>query len=468
MYVCGMTVYDYCHIGHARVMVVFDMVARWLRAKGYALTYVRNITDIDDKIIRRAVENNEPIAALTNRFIAAMNEDAALLGVLPPDHEPRATDYVPQMLDVIAALEKNGLAYQATLPNDQPGDVNFSVRLFEGYGKLSGKSLDELRAGERVALGDGKKDPLDFVLWKKSKPEEPQEVKWSSPWGEGRPGWHIECSAMSCSLLGKHFDIHGGGADLQFPHHENEIAQSEGAYSKATGKPFVNTWMHNGFVRVDNEKMSKSLGNFFTIREVLKKFDPEVIRFFILRAHYRSPLNYSDTHLEDARQGLNRLYTALASAGVSDPSALDHADVLLGPLQLQQLRDHYRDSPAVQAALDSFTQAMDDDFNTPIAIAALFDLATEVNKSKRQDLADLLRRLAGLLGLLGRVPEAFLRAARPDAAGLSDQQIQAQIQARLDARKSRDFARADQIRADLLAQGVVLEDGPTGTTWRNL
>jgi cysteinyl-tRNA synthetase len=468
MYVCGMTVYDYCHIGHARVMVVFDMVARWLRAQGYQLTYVRNITDIDDKIIKRAVENNESISTLTNRFIAAMNEDAARLGVLPPDHEPRATDYVPQMLDVIGQLEKNGLAYQAQLPDGQAGDVNFSVRRFEGYGKLSGKSLDELRAGERVALADGKKDPLDFVLWKKSKPEEPQDVKWSSPWGEGRPGWHIECSAMSCSLLGKHFDIHGGGADLQFPHHENEIAQSEGAYAQETGKPFVNTWMHNGFVRVDNEKMSKSLGNFFTIREVLKQFDPEVIRFFILRAHYRSPLNYSDTHLEDARQGLSRLYTALASAGITDAAGGRHSDLAIGHFAHQELRAAFADAPAVQAAMDAFAQAMDDDFNTPIAIAALFDLATEVNKAKRQDLAQLLRQLAGLLGLLERAPESFLQAGRPDAKGLSAPEIEAQIQARLAARKSRNFALADQIRADLLAQGVILEDSPTGTSWRNL
>jgi cysteinyl-tRNA synthetase len=462
MYVCGMTVYDYCHIGHARVMVVFDMVSRWLRAKGYQVTYVRNITDIDDKIIKRAVENNESISALTQRFINAMNEDAQALGVLAPDHEPRATDYVPQMHAIISTLEKNGLAYQAALPNGEKGDVNFSVRGFEGYGKLSGKSLDELRAGERVSVADGKKDPLDFVLWKSAKREEPDEVKWDSPWGKGRPGWHIECSAMSCALLGKHFDIHGGGADLQFPHHENEIAQSEGAHSKETGKPFVNYWMHNGFVRVDDEKMSKSLGNFFTIREVLQKFDPEVVRFFILRAHYRSPLNYSDTHLEDARQGLTRLYTALSGAGETDSWANWEQAV-----DCALLASEFEDMPQVSKAIAEFGQAMDDDFNTPIAIAALFELATEVNKapspSVKGQLAKTLRALASSLGLLARPPAALLQAG---AAGLNKDQIQALIAERVAAKKAKDFARADQIRADLTAQGVVLEDGPTGTTWR--
>ena len=302
MYVCGMTVYDYCHLGHARVMVVFDMVYRWLKASGYRVDYVRNITDIDDKIIKRAAENGESIHALTARFIAAMHEDADALGVLRPDHEPRATRYVPEMLDMIGKLEANGLAYRA-----EDGDVNYAVRKFPGYGKLSGKSLEDLRAGERVEVADSKHDPLDFVLWKHAREQETDEVKWDSPWGKGRPGWHIECSAMGASLLGDHFDIHGGGADLQFPHHENEIAQSEGAH-RCT---FVNYWMHNGFVNVDKEKMSKSLGNFFTIREVLKKYDAEVVRFFILRAHYRSPLNYSDAHLDDAKGALTRLYTAL-------------------------------------------------------------------------------------------------------------------------------------------------------------
>ena len=459
MYVCGMTVYDYCHIGHARVMVVFDMVYRWLCAKGLAVTYVRNITDIDDKIIKRAVENKEPISALTQRFINAMNEDAKALGVLAPTHEPRATEYVPQMLDVIDKLQSHGLAYQAQMSDGSSGDVNFSVRAFPGYGKLSGKSLDELRAGERVAVGDGKRDPLDFVLWKKAKADEPSEVKWPSPWGEGRPGWHIECSAMSCSLLGKHFDIHGGGADLQFPHHENEIAQSEGAYSKETGKPFVNTWMHNGFVRVDNEKMSKSLGNFFTIREVLKAFDAEVIRFFILRAHYRSPLNYSDQHLEDARQALGRLYTALMNAGI-DSAATQSPGIL-------DLKAHQKALENTEAlrAVSAFTAAMDDDFNTPEAIAALFDLATEVNKSRNQEVAMLLRDLAGQLGFLARAPGAFHQAK---VAGLSAQEITELIAQRVNAKKEKNFARADQIRAELLEKGVVLEDSPSGTTWRNL
>jgi cysteinyl-tRNA synthetase len=450
MYVCGMTVYDFCHIGHARVMVVFDMVSRWFRAKGFEVTYVRNITDIDDKIIQRAVERGEPISTLTQRFIDAMHQDSEALGVLPPDHEPRATDYVPQMQAVIQALESNGLAYQAELPNGQAGDVNYAVRHFNGYGKLSGKSLDELRAGERVAVGDGKRDPLDFVLWKRAKPNEPSEVIWNSPWGPGRPGWHIECSAMSCELLGKHFDIHGGGADLQFPHHENEIAQSEGAYSKETGKPFVNYWMHNGFVRVDDEKMSKSLGNFFTIREVLDKFDAEVIRFFILRAHYRSPLNYSDTHLDDARQGLTRLYTALAGVGEVDSGV--HED---------------RSDQEALAAERTFSDAMDDDFNTPIAIAALFDLASLVNKSsetlQKASRALVLKRLGGVLGLLGRPPAEFAQAG---SQGLDKAEIEALIAERASAKQARNFARADQIRAELLAQGVVLEDSPSGTIWR--
>ncbi|MGH8810211.1 MAG: cysteine--tRNA ligase, partial [Noviherbaspirillum sp.] len=339
MYVCGMTVYDYCHLGHARVMVVFDMVQRWLRASGMDVTYVRNITDIDDKIIKRAVENGEPISQLTQRFIDAMDEDAAALGVQKPDHEPRATQYVSQMLGLIEKLERHGLAYKA-----EDGDVNFSVRDFPNYGKLSGKSLDDLRAGERVELNTGKRDPLDFVLWKASKESEPDDVKWDSAWGKGRPGWHIECSAMSCELLGEQFDIHGGGEDLQFPHHENEIAQSEGANQH----PFVNYWMHNGFIRVDNEKMSKSLGNFFTIRDVLKKYDPEVVRFFILRAHYRSPLNYSDVHLDDAKHALTRLYTALKDV-TPDALALDWDE----------------------AHAARFAEAMNDDFNTPIAISVL-------------------------------------------------------------------------------------------------
>ena len=433
MYVCGMTVYDYCHVGHARVLVVFDAVQRWLRASGLDVTYVRNITDIDDKIIRRAVENNETIGELTNRFIAFMNEDADALGVERPDHEPRATAYVPQMLDLIGQLEANGLAYKAA-----DGDVNFSVRKFPGYGKLSGKSLDDLRAGERVDVDQAKQDPLDFVLWKHAKEGEPF---WESPWGRGRPGWHIECSAMSSDLLGKHFDIHGGGQDLQFPHHENEIAQSEGAHQCA----FVNYWMHNGFVRVDDEKMSKSLGNFFTVREVLKKFDAEVVRFFILRAHYRSPLNYSDTHLEDARQSLSRLYTAL-KAVPAEASAVDWAEA-------HALR---------------FRAAMDDDFNTPEALAVLFELATEVNRSKDPALAAQLRALAALLGLLNRDPQVFLQAmpAGEVPGDLGAERIETLIANRAAAKKAKNFAEADRIRAELLAAGIVLEDSAQGTTWR--
>jgi len=434
MYVCGMTVYDYCHLGHARVMVVFDMVQRWLRTTGLDVTYVRNITDIDDKIIKRAVENGEPIAQLTQRFIDAMDEDAAALGVQKPDHEPRATQYVPHMLKLIGKLEQNGLAYKAA-----DGDVNYSVRGFPRYGKLSGKTLDDLRAGERVELNTGKRDPLDFVLWKAAKDTEPEEVKWDSQWGRGRPGWHIECSAMSCELLGEQFDIHGGGEDLQFPHHENEIAQSEGAHQQ----PFVNYWMHNGFIRVDNEKMSKSLGNFFTIRDVLKKYDPEVVRFFILRAHYRSPLNYSDAHLDDAKHSLTRLYTALK-------------DVVPDALPLDKSEPH--------AA--HFADAMNDDFNTPSAIAVLFELANEVNKTKSPVLARQLRLLAASIALLQRAPQEFLHAG-PANIGSDDAAIAQQIDARIAAKKAKNFAEADRIRAELLANGIILEDRPGGITeWR--
>ena len=431
MYVCGMTVYDFCHLGHARVMVVFDMVARWLRASGYDLTYVRNITDIDDKIIRRAQENGESIRALTDRFIAAMNEDAAALGVLRPDHEPRATEYVAEMLDMIGQLEHNGYAYQAG-----NRDVCYSVRKFAGYGKLSGKSLEDLRAGERVDVMEGKQDPLDFVLWKHARVDEPAEVQWDSAWGPGRPGWHIECSAMGSKLLGRQFDIHGGGQDLQFPHHENEIAQSEGAH----GCTFVNYWMHNGFVRVDDEKMSKSLGNFFTIREVLSRYDAEVVRFFILRAHYRSPLNYSDAHLDDARHGLTRLYTALKAV----PSGTDGAAV-----------------DWTEAHAQRFKAALDDDFGTPEAMAVLFDLATAVNRGETA-LAVQLRALGGVLGLLQRDPQVFLHGG--DGGG--DAAIDERIAARTAAKKAKNFAEADRIRDALKADGIILEDGPSGTTWR--
>lgn len=469
MYVCGMTVYDYCHVGHARVLVAFDMVRRWLKCQGYRVTYVRNITDIDDKIIKRAVENHEPIGQLTGRFIEAMNQDAAALGVEPPDHAPRATDYVPQMLALIDRLKTNGFAYQATLPNGEPGDVNFAVRAFSGYGQLSGKSLDDLRAGERVAVEDNKRDPLDFVLWKRAKPGEPDDATWPSAYGMGRPGWHIECSAMSCSLLGPHFDIHGGGADLQFPHHENEIAQSEGAYRGETGKPFVNVWMHNGFVRIDDEKMSKSLGNFFTIRDVLAQFDPEVVRFFILRAHYRSPLNYSDAALQESRAGLLRLYTALEASGQT--TAVDAAQDTTAA-GMAALEDPH---PLAQV----FGQAMNDDFNTPEAIASLFGLAAEILKAKEdpqqeiqnQARGKLLRQLGGVLGLLERAPSAARQAggistAAAGATESSSDFIEAEIARRAAAKKAKDFALADTIRADLLARGIVLEDSPQGTTWR--
>ena len=431
MYVCGMTVYDYCHLGHARVMVVFDVVRRWLRASGLDVTYVRNITDIDDKIIKRAQENKESMDALTGRFISAMDEDAAALGIEKPDHEPRATQYVQGMLDMIAVLLQKGLAYQA-----RDGDVNYAVRKFAGYGKLSGKSLDDLRAGERVEVDMAKDDPLDFVLWKRAKDGEPA---WDSPWGKGRPGWHIECSVMSGSLLGKHFDIHGGGQDLQFPHHENEIAQSEGAHQCT----FVNTWMHNGFVRVDNEKMSKSLGNFFTVREILVRYDPEVVRFFIIRAQYRSPLNYSDHHLDDAKQGLTRLYTALKEIDVA-PGVVD-----------------WNNSHATR-----FKAAMDDDFNTPEAVAVLFDLVNEINKSRSIEAAVLLKSLAAILGLLQRDASAFLQAGMSADAGISPEQIELQIAARAAAKKEKNYAEADRIRKQLHESGVVLEDSAQGTIWR--
>ena len=435
MYVCGMTVYDYCHLGHARVMVGFDIVQRWLRESGYQVRYVRNITDIDDKIIRRAVENGESIGALTDRFARFMDEDAVALGVQAPDVEPRATNYVPKMLDLIGVLEARGLAYAAV-----DGDVNYSVRDFPGYGALSGKSLDDLRAGERVDVNSTKRDPLDFVLWKHAKEGEPF---WESPWGKGRPGWHIECSAMSAELLGAEFDIHGGGQDLQFPHHENEIAQSEGAMAGGISSTrFVNTWMHVGFVRVDNEKMSKSLGNFFTIREVLKKYDPEVVRFFIVRAHYRSALNYSDQHLDDARSALTRLYTALK-------------DVPLGGGSIDWSLPHSK----------RFRAAMDDDFNTPEAVATLFDLATEANCGDAAA-GPLLRALAGHLGLLQRDSAVFFRRGAADESTFDEAGICRMIAERDAAKKSKNFAEADRIRAALAASGIVLEDSAAGTSWR--
>ena len=432
MYVCGMTVYDLCHLGHARSMVAFDVVQRWLKSSGLRVSYVRNITDIDDKIIRRAVENGETIRALTDRMIEALHQDADALGVERPGFEPRATDYVPQMLSLIGRLVDQGLAYPAA-----DGDVNYAVRKFPSYGRLSGKSIDDLRAGERVAVAEGKDDPLDFVLWKASKVGEPQDVRWDSAWGPGRPGWHIECSAMCRELLGDTIDIHGGGADLPFPHHENEIAQSEGA----TGKPLANIWMHNAFVTRDDEKMSKSLGNFFTIRDILARFDAETTRFFIVRAHYRSALNYSDAHLEDARSALRRLYTAL-SLVAPVPVAIDWS----APFAL------------------AFKAAMDEDFGTPEAVAVLFELASEVNRSRSPEMAGLLRALGGCLGLLQAEPTVFLQAG----AQLAPAVIEALIAQRAQAKKDRDFAAADAIRQQLLAQGVVLKDAPGGTSWETV
>ena len=427
MYVCGMTVYDYCHLGHARVMVVFDLVSRWFRTSDYAVTYVRNITDVDDKIINRANENNETIAEVTQRFIDAMDEDAAKLGVIRPDNEPRATAHIDAMIEMIQTLVERGSAYAA-----DNGDVFYAVRSFDGYGKLSGKSLDDLRAGERVEVDTFKRDPLDFVLWKSVKPNEPH---WDSPWGAGRPGWHIECSAMSAKHLGQHFDIHGGGQDLQFPHHENEIAQSEAAHNCQ----MANYWMHNGFVRVDDEKMSKSLGNFFTIRTVLGQYDAEVVRFFILRAHYRSPLNYSDKHLDDAKAALTRLYNALRDVETtSDAIDWSHPEAV------------------------RFKAAMDDDFNTPEAIAVLFDLANEVNTNKATEAANLLKNLAGVIGLLAQDTDAFMQGEAADSV----LDIDGLIKARIDAKAAKNYAEADRIRQELADAGIALEDTPQGTTWR--
>ncbi|MEX2516912.1 MAG: cysteine--tRNA ligase [Gammaproteobacteria bacterium] len=430
MYVCGMTVYDYCHIGHARVMIVFDVIARYLRFSGYKVKYVRNITDIDDKIIARAQQNNEPMAALTERFIAAMYEDADALGVQRPDSEPRATEHIDTIVKMIQALIERKHAYVGA-----NNDVYFDISTFPEYGRLSGKQIDELRAGERVEVQESKTDPLDFVLWKAAKPGEPS---WESPWGSGRPGWHIECSAMSTQSLGDYFDIHGGGMDLQFPHHENEIAQSV----CSTGQPFVKYWLHNGFVRVDDEKMSKSLGNFFTVREVLTRYQPEVIRFFILNSHYRSPLNYSGDNLDTARTSLHRLYTAL--------------------------RGTPADGQVREAELERFKRAMDDDFNTPEALAVLFDLAHQLNRAAadaKADLAATLKHLAAVLGVLQADPDAFLQAGASEDA-LSADAIEAMIADRVAARARKDWAESDRIRDELTAQGIVLEDGANGTIWR--
>ena len=433
MYVCGMTVYDLCHLGHARVLVVFDTVTRYMRHSGYDVNYIRNITDIDDKIIARANENGEDFNVLTSRFIQAMHEDAAELGVLPPNNEPKATASMADIISMVETLIQKGNAYAA-----DNGDVYYDVSSFENYGQLSGKQIEDLRAGERVAVDPNKDDPLDFVLWKAAKPDEPS---WDSPWGEGRPGWHIECSAMSTCCLGNHFDIHGGGQDLQFPHHENEIAQSEAA----TGEKFVNLWMHNGFVRINDEKMSKSLGNFFTVREILKLYQGEEVRYFVLASHYRSPLNYSDQLLDTARSSLTRLYNALRGLDVPSVSIMeDEAEI-------------------------RFNKAMDDDFNTPEALAVLFDLAGQVNRLHEEDAAmalqkaGLLKKLANVLGLLESDPETYLQGG----AGKGDvEQIESLIQQRLDARANKDWAEADRIRDELASMSIELEDKDGQTIWR--
>jgi cysteinyl-tRNA synthetase len=430
LYVCGITIYDLCHMGHARFMIAFDVAQRWLKTLGYRVTYVRNITDIDDKIIRRALERGISIRALTDEMIAALQQDTDALGLERPTHQPRATEYVPQMLEMIATLEQKGFGYRGS-----SGDVNYAVRKFPAYGKLSGKSIDQLRAGERVAVLDGKQDPLDFVMWKSAKESEPEDAKYPSPFGVGRPGWHIECSAMCKALLGEHFDIHGGGQDLQFPHHENEIAQSEAA----SGGKFANVWMHNGLLTIDNEKMSKSVGNFFTIREVLERYDGETIRFFMIRTHYRSPFNFSDASLDDARNALRRLYTALDAVAADDGPVVDWNE------------------PRAAA----FRAAMNDDFNTPIAVSVLFELAAEVNRSGKSSDAALLKGLGATLGLLQQPPRAYLQTG----AAIGEEQIAVRIAARAEAKQARDFARADAIRDELAAQGIVLKDTPQGTTW---
>ena len=435
MYVCGMTVYDYCHIGHARVLVVFDVVYRYLTHLGYDVTYVRNITDIDDKIINRANENGEDFSHLTQRFIDAMHEDTDPLGVLRPDHEPRATDHIDAILQMVAGLIERGFAYQAA-----NGDVYFEVSKFDHYGNLSGKKLEDLRSGERVDIDEHKRDPADFVLWKSAKPGEPS---WPSAYGDGRPGWHIECSAMSTQMLGNHFDIHGGGQDLQFPHHENELAQSE----CCTGETFVNYWMHNGFVRVNEEKMSKSLGNFFTLRDVMQDYKAEEIRYFILSSHYRSQLNYSEDQLINARSALQRLYGAL-------------------------LDTNHIEAPADSDYQKRFEQALNDDFNTANALAVLFELVRDINRARSDEpdsvdlLSSLLRYLANIIGLLESDPELFLKSQVSQSEGLSDTEVDSLIEQRLQARRSKEWAEADRIRDQLTESGIVIEDGTGGTRWR--
>ena len=429
MYVCGMTVYDFCHLGHARVMIAFDVIARYLRHRGYEVNYIRNITDIDDKIITRANENGEAFDALTERFITEMNKDAESLAIEPPDAEPRATSHIGDIIELVETLIDKGFAYPA-----ENGDVYYSVRKFENYGKLSGKILDELEAGARVGVDEFKQDPLDFVLWKSAKPEEPH---WESPWGIGRPGWHIECSAMSKCCLGDTFDIHGGGPDLKFPHHENEIAQSEAA----NGKSYVNTWMHAGAVRVDGEKMSKSLGNFFTIREILDKYPAEVVRFLLLSSQYRSAINYSEDSLKESQVKLDRFYNALS---------LVDGDVVAADIE-----NDYS---------ERFHAAMDDDFNTPVAIAVLFDLVRALNKADGAEalaLAGQLKYLGAVLGCLQLEPSEFLQGADEDESAW----VESMIAKRAQAKKDKDFATADSVRDELQAKGIVLRDGPEGTTW---
>ena len=436
IYVCGMTVYDFCHIGHARVLVIFDLMTRHLRRTFPEVKYVRNITDIDDKIINRAIENQEDIYSLTNRFIEAMHEDEIALNILKPDVEPRATDSIEQMYSMIGSLIEKGFAYQG-----ENGDVYYSVRNFKNYGKLSGKNLDDLEAGARVDIESDKRDPLDFVLWKMAKPNEP---KWSSPWGEGRPGWHIECSAMSTHHLGNHFDIHGGGMDLTFPHHENEIAQSEGANNCS----FVNTWMHVGFVNINDEKMSKSLNNFFTIRDVLEKYDGETLRYFLISSHYRSPLNFSDENLTSAESALTRLYTAIRGLSASTKA-------------MNQVSMHFDYEKR-------FNEALDDDFNTPIALSILFEIAKhanterKINKDQAGALSELLKKLGNHIGIMQHDADDYLKKG----IELSDAKIDEKIRQRESARASKDFEMSDQIRDELLALGIILEDSINGTTWR--
>lgn len=438
IYVCGMTVYDHCHLGHARVMVVFDLVVRYLRALSYEVNYIRNITDIDDKIINRALENNEPFDQLTNRFIQSMHDDSDALDIMLPDEEPRATTSIDQIVNMIQILVEKEIAYIG-----ENGDVYYSISKFPEYGQLSGKNLADLEAGTRVNIDEAKKNPLDFVLWKAAKPAEPS---WPSPWGNGRPGWHIECSAMSTHCLGNHFDIHGGGMDLQFPHHENEIAQSEAA----TGQKFVNVWMHNGFVRVNEEKMSKSLGNFFTVKEILKQYRGEEIRYFILTSQYRSPLNYSDQQLDAARTSLTRFYTALRGIKIDESHAYDFHN----------------------ESLNRFFDAMNDDFNTPEALAFMFELTHELNQAKTKDLvkaqiiAEKLIFCGKILGILQQDPETFFKQEFSNSHSLSDTDIDLLINLRISARKNKDWTEADRVRNELTENGIILEDGPDGTTWR--